>query len=410
MTGASAVHESGTSGFVPAFADEEFDARVSRVREAMDEQGIGALLVASPEDIYYLAGLDHAGHFAFTLLVLPLEGRPVLVAREMERPTVTVQTPGCDFAAYRDDEDPAQAVTTAVRGLEPAARRIGVQRSTMSFPVDVWERIRSGLADLECSDASALVSRVRLVKSPAELEYVRRAAAISDRALQAGLAVAGEGVTERQVAAAIWAELIAAGSGPPALHPLVRSTPTLALEHVTWSDRPLERGDTLFVELSASVARYHAPLSRMAHVSAGPAGIDQVAADALAGLDAVRGAIAPGVTAGEVYAAWQAVVDERLGHSDYRRHHCGYVIGIGFPPSWSGTNVPVGLREGSDLVLREGMVFHVFSWILGQAATDYGASDTAVVTTDGCELLTSMTREPSIVRGANPIPIRTGGW
>ena len=165
MTGASAVHASGTSGFVPAFAEEEFDARVSRVREAMDEQGIGALLVASPEDIYYLAGLDHAGHFAFTLLVLPLEGRPVLVAREMERPTVKVQTPGCDFAAYRDDEDPAQAVIAAIRGLEPAVRRIGVQRSTMSFPVDVWERIRWGsqtwtaLTPLRSSRASAWSSR-----------------------------------------------------------------------------------------------------------------------------------------------------------------------------------------------------------------------------------------------------------
>ena len=164
------------------------------------------------------------------------------------------------------------------------------------------------------------------------------------------------------------------------------------------------------MELSASVARYHAPLSRMRTWAPAPPGSTRWRPTRSPGLTPCARAIGPGVTAGEVYAAWQAVVDERLGHSNYRRHHCGYVIGIGFPPSWSGTNVPVGLRAGSDLVLREGMVFHVFSWILGQAATDYGASDTAVVTTHGCELLTSTTREPSIVRGASPTPIWTGGW
>jgi Xaa-Pro dipeptidase len=398
------------AGLIPAFPVEEYDARLDRVREAMAEQGMGALLVASPEDVYYLAGLNHAGHFAVTLLVVPLEGRPALVAREMERPTVDVQTPQCAYVPYRDDEDPARAVIATLRRLESDARRVGVQRSTMSLPVDVWERVRSGLPDVRWSDASELVGRVRLVKSPTELAYVRRAAAISDHALQAGLDVAGEGVTERQVAATISAELIGGGSEPPALLPLVRSTPTLALEHVTWSDRPLEHDDTLFVELSASVARYHAPLSRMAYVGAGPRGLEDVAAHALAGLDAVRGAIRPGATAGEVYDAWQGAVNERLGHSRYRRHHCGYVVGIGFPPSWSGTSVPVGLRAGSQLALREGMVFHVFSWILGQGPTDYGVSDTALVTTEGCELLTSTTREPSIVRAAGSAPARMGGW
>ncbi len=92
-------------------------------------------------------------------------------------------------------------------------------------------------------------------------------------------------------------------------------------------------------------------------------------------------------------------MDAALGHSRYRRHHCGYATGIGFAPSWTGAgSPPVGLRPGQDLVLREGMVFHVFSWILGQGPVDYGVSDTALVTADGCELLTTTAREPIIIR------------
>jgi len=117
---------------------------------------------------------------------------------------------------------------------------------------------------------------------------------------------------------------------------------------------------------------------------------------ATAGLEAVRGALRPGAHADDVYAAWQAVVDEGLGHSNYRRHHCGYVIGIGFPPTWTGGAGVVGLRSGSDLEVREGMTFHVLSWILDQEPADYVLSDTMLVTADGGEILTT-TRRDSIV-------------
>lgn len=378
------------------FPAEEHEARVGAVREAMRERDLGALLLASPEDIYYLLGLNHLGYFAVTLLVLPLEGPPQLVARAMERATVRLQAPRCVHVAYEDSEHPAGAAIAALR--RAGAARIGVERSTMYLPVGVWERIDAGMTGVEWRDASGLVARVRMVKSMREIAHVRNAAAISDRALQAGLAAAGEGVSEREVAAAIFGELIGAGSDYPAIPPLVRSTPTLELEHVTWSDRRLARRDALFLELSASVARYHAPVSRIAYVGDAPAGLDDVAGHALAALDALRGALRPGVWAGEVYDAWQAAIDSALGHSRYRRHHCGYITGIGFPPTWTGGGTPVGLRPGQDLVLREGMVFHVFSWILGQGPVDYGVSDTALVTADGCELLTTSPREPIIIR------------
>lgn len=383
---------------------EEHDARLDAVRAAMERRGLTALLLPSPEDIYYLTGLDHLGYFAVTLLVLPIEGQPLLVSRAMEQPTVEVQAPRCLHVPYEDGADPAGAAIEALRQAGSAGGRVGVDRSTMYLPVDVWERIRTGLPEVRWTGASELVAEERMVKSPSEIAHVRRAAAISDRALQTGLDVAGPGVTECEVATAIYGELIRAGSEPPGVPPLVRSTPTLELEHVTWSDRPLEPGDALFLELSASVARYHAPISRIAHVGESPAGLDDMARHALTAFEAVRGALRPGARAGQVYDAWQTAVDAALGHSRYRRHHCGYITGIGYPPSWTGSGTPLGLRAGSELVLRAGMVFHVFSWILGQGPADYGVSDTALVTEDGCELLTTTAREPIIIQ-----PAPTGG-
>lgn len=66
------------------------------------------MLIVSPENIYYLVGLDHQGYFAFTMLILNLEADPVLVSRAMERSTVAAQVPGCVHEAFEDDEDPTE--------------------------------------------------------------------------------------------------------------------------------------------------------------------------------------------------------------------------------------------------------------------------------------------------------------
>ena len=96
--------------------------------------------------------------------------------------------------------------------------------------------------------------------------------------------------------------------------------------------------------------------------------------------------------AGDVYAAWQAVLD-RHGLGAYRRHHCGYAVGIGYPPSWSGGGVPVGLRAGSEMKLKSGMVFHLMSWLLRSEHGDSFLSDTIVIGDDASEMLTTTSHD-----------------
>ncbi len=378
------------------FPTSEYEQRLAVVRADMAEQHLDALLLVSPEDIYYLIGLSHQGYFAYTLLVVPREGRLFLVTRSMEMVTIAAQAPEVRHVGFADDQQPADATVDLLReqGLDEA--RLGVDMSSMYLPVRIWDQLRTDLA-VRWIDASDLVWARRLVKSPRELECVRQAAAISDRALRAGVVTAGVGVNEREVAARVYESLVAGGSEYPGFAPLVRSADLLFHEHTTWRNRVLSAGECLFLELSASVRRYHAPLSRFVYLGRAPDGIEASAEIATAGLHAVREALVPGTATGEVYAAWQAVVDEGLGHDRYRRHHCGYTVGIGFPPSWVGGPKVTSLRAGGTLEIQEGMVFHVLSWLLGQDLPDYGVSDTMLVTADGGEVLTSTSRAPIVV-------------
>ncbi|MFW5943577.1 MAG: M24 family metallopeptidase, partial [Chloroflexota bacterium] len=107
-------------------------------------------------------------------------------------------------------------------------------------------------------------------------------------------------------------------------------------------------------------------------------------------------AMRPGALARDVYRAWQERIDA-AGLSHYRRHHCGYLIGLGFPPSWVGGGDVVGLRHDSDLQLQAGMTFHVMSWLMDTGRGDYFVSDTALVTEEGCERLTTTSQQLHIV-------------
>jgi Xaa-Pro dipeptidase len=317
----------------------------------------------------------------------------------MEAYTISQQVPGVDHVGYGDDEDAGHAAVAALRRLGIGDGRVGVDRSSMFLPAGVWEEMEQGLPSVEWVDTSrspsdverfrtGLVDEVRLVKSEAELGYIRRAAAISDRAVMAGLDAAAVGVNEKEVAAAVYGEMIRSGSDYPGFVPLIRSSETLMQEHSTWRDRSLQHGEKLFLELSGATARYHAPLTRMAYVDAAPREAERAQTLALDAFDAVVAALRPGVETGVVYEAWQQVVDGGLGHSRLRRHHCGYSVGIGFPPSWVGSSTVLGIRREGRVRIAAGMTFHVLSWITDPNLGDHFVSDTVAVFEDGADVLT----------------------
>jgi Xaa-Pro dipeptidase len=421
------------------FSDEEFYARWRRVREKMADTRLNACIITNPENIYYLTGLHHQGYFAYTSLILPVDKEPILISRAMEKaivrdmlvpgvihcpysdgvpllpaavnphedlmlggaaedgevrglnpwsiPSLGLSVQTGDGAELKDYTEPAKVTCRALKQLGLSSACVAFEKASSFLPYKIAEGFVTEMPDIRWADGSDIVNGCRIVQSETELECTRKAAQISDAMLMAGVAAAGAGIAKKDVVATIYQVMLQRGSTYPAYVPLVRSTRTLEHEHGTWEDSVLTNEDLLFMEMSGCVWRYHAPIGRLVHVGEVPAHAEKVHKVCTGALAAAADAIKPGVTADYVYRAWQKCVDE-AGLSHYRRHHCGYIVGLGFPPCWSGSGVPQSLRQGSDMVIREGMVFLLMSWLLRTGQGDAFICDTIRVTEDGCEFLT----------------------
>ena len=378
---------SGITPTAPYFTRAEFEARLSAVRRDMAARGLDLLLLSSPENIFYLTGLDHWGYFAPHLLMVPREGEMALITRAMEKVTIGNQVTSARFFGHGDNETAAEAFARALGEMGYRAGRIGIEAWSAGLPHGLALSLQQHAPSSQWLDASGLVDDLRLVKSAAEQAYLREAARVSDAGAAAAIAAVQAGASERHIAAECERAMIEAGGTYPGCGPFVRSTARLGEEHTTWTDSRLADGDALFLELTGCVARYHAPLGRLIHVGHAPKEAQEMAAVSQAAFDAVLGALKDGAIAGDVYRAWQGVVD-RAGLSWYRRHHCGYAVGIGFPPSWSGGNKVTGLRHDSAMVIRTGMSFHVLSWLMGTGRGDFFISDTVLLGDGGPEVLT----------------------
>jgi len=380
-----------------AFPREELDERLAAVRQRMAQADLDALLISVPENIYYLTGLDHWGFFACHLLLLPREGRPALVARRMERITVENQLDGVDFHGHTDTEEPADYLLRLLAERRLQGARLGMEKRSLFLTARIAEQIQAGAAAAQWCDCSGLIDDLRLVKSPLEQAYTRRAAAAADAGCLAAIEALGDGASDYEVSAACHAAMIRAGSEYPGFGPFIRPTRRLGEEHTTWRGEVFRNGDAAFLEVGAAYRKYQAPMGRLVYLGSAPAGAEASAELAGRGMRAICDALKPGATAGEVYQAWQDVADD-AGLRDYRRHHCGYLVGIGFPPSWTGGSMVTSLQPGSERKLQAGMVFHAHSWFTDTSVTDFFISNTVLLGEDGAEILTANTPQSLLLR------------
>ena len=377
------------------FSDTEIEQRLMRVRAGLQLRKLDAAIFASPENVFYLTGLDHWGYFAPHLLIVPLRGENVLITRAMERVSVEKQVRSAQFRGHPDSETAADMAARVLKELRLAGKNIGLEFWTSGLSFGLASSLQSQ-ADARWHDVSGLVDQLRLVKSAEEQALMRRAARISDVAAEAAIAVIAEGAKESDVAAACTAAMVQAGGHPPGFGPFIRPGSRLGEEHATWGDGDYKKGEPVFLELSGCVSRYHAPLGRLVHIGSLREEDARIAAIVRQAFDAVVSAIKSGTRAKTVYAAWQQVVDD-AGLKHYRRHHCGYCVGIGQPPSWTGGNSVTGLRHDSDLEIKTGMSFHILSWLMGSGKGDDFLSNTVLLTEGGPEVLTRLKSGPIVV-------------
>ena len=379
------------------FPETELNQRLAAVRQIMRDRDLEALIVSVPENIYYLTGLDHWGFFACHVLVVPLEGSMALTCRAMERITVENQVNNAEFYGHGDTEELADYVTRilAERGLSSA--KLGIEKRSLFMTPRIYEMILAGTPSADWSDSSGIIDDLRLVKSSLEQEYTRKAAAAADAGTLAAIEAIQDGASDYEIAAECHRAMILAGSEYPGFGPFIRPTTRLGEEHTTWRGDVFHDGDAVFLEVGGAYRKYQAPMGRLVYVGSAPQGAESSAELAIRGMQAICDALKPGATAGQVYQAWKDVADG-AGLTDYHRHHCGYMVSIGFPPSWTGGSMVTSLQPGSDRVLKAGMTFHAHSWFTNTDVVDYFISNTVMLTETGAENLTPRTPQTLIVR------------
>ena len=379
------------------FPRQELDHRLANLRTEMAERNLDGLLIASPENIYYLTGLDHWGFFAAHILAVPRDGQMILVARAMEEITVRNQVGNAAFYGHADHEEVSDYVLNAMTDLGFRDGRVALEERCLFLTSRNACLIKQGAPRAEWHDGSGLVDQLRLVKSPLEMDYTRRAANASDAGTLAAIEAIGNGATDYEVAGECQRAMCLAGSEYPGFGPFVRPTSRLGEEHTTWRGETFCNGDAVFLELGASYRKYQAPMGRLVYVGSAPPGIERTVEMAIEAMNAIAAAIVPGGKAGDAYAAWREV-GRAGGLNGYERHHCGYLVGIGFPPSWTGGSMVTGLAPDSELEMQVGMSYHLHSWFTDTDCVDYFISNTGMLTENGCEILTARTPQTLQVR------------
>jgi Xaa-Pro dipeptidase len=379
------------------FPKEELNQRLLNVRSQMAHAKVDGLVITVPENIYYLTELDHLGFFACHLLVVPKEGEMILVCRAMEKITFENQVKNARFFGHADNEDPADYIVSALSELKLLNSRVGIEKNSLFLTAKLAESIQAKTPKVEWQDTSNLVSALRIVKSPLEMDYVRKAAKATDAGMLAAINSIHDGASDYEVSAECSRAMISAGSEHFAFGPFIRPTSRLGEEHTTWRGEVFKKGDAIFLEIAANYRKYQSPMGRLVYIGNAPQGVEKSVQLAIDGMKAINGSIKHGAKAGDVYTAWREV-GKKGGLENYERHHCGYVVSIGFPPSWTGGSMVTALAPNSQLELKTGMTFHTHSWFTNTDCVDYFISNTSLLTENGCEVLTCETPETLIIK------------
>ena len=374
----------------PAFPAEEYQTRLTAVRQGMRERDIEVLVVQHPANVLYLTGYQTFSPNFGECMVVPLEGDPTLLVPAPELGGALVHTWLDDRRGYPPDRSNAQYIADTLRdsGLEGA--QVGVEKASNGLPAAMYDGLVAALPKARFIDGSGIVEAVKTVKSPREIEHIRAAAKTTDAGMAAAIEAARVGATDNDLAAAASQAIVAAGSEYMGLSPVVTSGRRSGILHSTHKRNRLETGDVILLEMGGCIHRYTAPTMRTVFIGEPPAEARRMADACLTALENVLNTIRAGVTADEVaQAGWDGM--NRAGDGFVFHGNFGYAVGAGFPPTWADDTAAI--MSGIDTVLRPGMVFHhpVALRRMGRYGTAF--SETTVVTENGCEVLTRSPRE-----------------
>lgn len=320
----------------PRFTPDEYAGRMDRLLLAMKEEKLDAVLLFAQESMYWLTGYDTFGFCFFQSLVVTADGKMNLLTRSADlrqaRHTSIIE----HIAVWTDrvNTDPTAELKNLLDELDLLGARIGIEYDTHGLTGTNTRRLDNQLQSFgKIVDASYLVSRLRLIKSPAEIVHVRKAGKLADAALEAGLALIEPGAREGDILAAMQGAVLAGEGDYPANEFVIGSGEDALLCRSKSGRRKLNKNDQLTIEWAGCSARYHAAMMRTIMIGKPKARhleLFEACKDALQQIETV---LTSGHTFADVFDVHARVMDDR-GLARHRLNACGYSLGARFAPSW----------------------------------------------------------------------------
>ncbi len=338
------------------FETSEYQSRIKAAIAAMQKNNLDGLLMFQQESMYYLTGYDTFGFCFFQCLYLGADGKLALLTRSADLRQAQHTSIIQDIRIWTDEAgaQPAAQLHDMLQSLGARGKRLGIETNSYGlthFNGKAVEAAMEGFCTLV--EATSLVNQLRLVKSPAELKFVRKAGKLGDEALKASIKKTKAGADEGDILAAQHAAIFSRGGDYPGNEFIIGSGRDALLCRYKSGRRKLAKRDQLTLEFAGVYRHYHAAFMRTVLIGKPSRHHIEMDEAARAALGEVESQLLPGKTAGDVFDAHARVMDAH-GMGAHRLNACGYSLGAKFTPSWM--DAPM-FYKGNDAELAEGMVF-----------------------------------------------------
>jgi ectoine hydrolase len=383
------------------FSRDEFNARIVKTRQAMQQRGLDLLIISDPSNMNWLTGYDGWSFYVHQCVVLGLEGEPIWYGRGQDANGAlrTCFMDPANIIGYPDqyvqstERHPMDYLSAQLADRKLAKGTIGVEMDNYWFSAAAFASLQSHLPDARFADATALVNWQRAVKSETELDYMRIAGRIVGRMHERIFDKVEPGIRKCDLVADIYdAGLrfdpeIGGGGDYPAIVPLLPSGSDAAAPHLTWDDAPMKSGEGTFFEIAGAYRRYHCPLSRTVFLGKPTQTFLDAEKAVLEGMEAGLEAAKEGNLCEDIAHAFFKVLRKYGIEKDNRT---GYPIGVSYPPDWGERTF--SLRPGDKTVLQENMTMH---FMTGLWMEDWGfeITESIRITKTGHECLADVPRK-----------------
>jgi len=337
------------------FTRQEYAQRLDRLTAKMAEENLDCILLFAQESMYWLTGYDTFGYCFFQCMIVKADGEIVLLTRapDLRQAKHTSIVEHIHVWTDKGGADPTHNLHDILANMDLVGTTIGVEYDTVGltakYGMDLNARFKS-FADLQ--DASELVNGLRVIKSKAELEYVRKAGELSDLALDAAIKTTKAGADEGTILAAMHSAIFSHGGDYAGNEFIIGSGRDALLCRYKSGRRTLEKNDQLTLEWSGAWAHYHAAMMRTLIVGKATARHLELHEAASAAHIGVRKAMAVGNTFSDMFDAHARALDE-AGLSRHRLNACGYSLGAAFTPCWMDKPM---IFSGNETTIEENMV------------------------------------------------------